>query len=85
MSSRDHIIANFGGILLPNGSYIDKYDCIHWYNVKGDRHREDGPAVIHKSGNSYWYLNNLGHPFNRWLKLTPTTEETKLLLRLQYA
>jgi hypothetical protein len=94
MSSRDHNITHFGAILLPNGSYIDKYGCIHWYNNKGERHREDGPALICpkgnsswnlNKGNSYWYLYNKGHPFNRWLKLAPISDENKMILKLQYA
>ena len=31
-----------------------------WY-INGERHREDGPAVIFSSGIQYWYLNGKLH------------------------
>jgi hypothetical protein len=32
-----------------------------YYNIKGHRHREDGPAIEYINGNKYWYSNNLHH------------------------
>jgi len=31
-----------------------------WY-LDGDRHRVDGPAVVHSSGTKEWWLNNQLH------------------------
>ena len=32
-----------------------------WRNDKGERHREDGPAVIYSDGEQYWYINGNLH------------------------
>jgi hypothetical protein len=69
----------------PDGSYLCERGDTYWYNKKGILHREDGPAVIWHDGRVCWYLNNREHTFNEYLKLTPITKETKLLLRLQYS
>ena len=29
-----------------------------WYNLNGQLHREDGPAVENTNGHKEWYLNN---------------------------
>ena len=36
-------------------------DRTEWYNLDGDLHREDGPAIEYASGNKYWFLNNKLH------------------------
>jgi len=32
-----------------------------WYNLKGQRHRTDGPAIEHANGTKYWYFNGKLH------------------------
>jgi hypothetical protein len=32
-----------------------------WRDEKGQYHREDGPAAIYPSGNSYWYNKGVLH------------------------
>jgi hypothetical protein len=85
MSSLSDNIEYANAIRQPDGSYINKHDNIAWYNEEGQLHKEDGHAVIWANGNSYWFLNGIQYTFNEWLKLTPITDEQKLLLRLQYA
>jgi hypothetical protein len=53
-----------------------------WLN---DRlHRVDGPAIEFSNGFVEWYLDGHRYHFERWLELTPKSEEEKLLLKLQY-
>ena len=75
-------------VIQPNGSYINKYGTINWFNNQGQYHRLDGPAIIYddwNGGEICWYINNTQYDFKEWLTLTPITDEQKLLLRLQYA
>lgn len=30
----------------------------YWYNFKGEKHNEFGPAVVYENGNKEWWLNN---------------------------
>jgi hypothetical protein len=83
-SSKDRNIAQFEAILLPDGSYINKYNHTTWYNAAGEIHKEDGPAIIYADRSFSWWLNSNAYTFNRWFKLTPISDEQKLLLRLQY-
>jgi len=32
-----------------------------WYNLNGQRHREDGPAIELADGNKSWYINGQCH------------------------
>ena len=32
-----------------------------WFNLNGERHREDGPAIEYASGGKYWYINSERH------------------------
>jgi len=34
--------------------YIDRTE---WFNIQGQRHREDGPAIEYANGSRFWYLN----------------------------
>jgi len=40
---------------------IDEYGTKHWYNDRGEFHREDGPAVEYASGNKEWWINGNLH------------------------
>jgi hypothetical protein len=77
-------IHHYGAKRQPNGSYIIASGTIHWYNDKGEYHRDNGPAITRPLGRSSWYLNGKRYPFNEWLTRTPISDEQKLLLRLQY-
>ena len=37
---------------------------IRYYNLRGQKHREDGPAVILPNGDKVWYLNGQVHRDN---------------------
>jgi hypothetical protein len=83
-SNRDYDMM-FGAVEQSDGSYIDDHnDRITWYNEAGAYHREDGPALITMTG-AGWYLNDDGYSFDDWLIKLNKSDETKLLLRLQYA
>jgi hypothetical protein len=32
-----------------------------WYNLNGELHREDGPAIEFDDGDKYWYINGERH------------------------
>jgi hypothetical protein len=58
-----------------------------WF-IHGNRHRIDGPAIIQPKSDGEiwlrWYLDGKHYPFDEFLKITPISEEQKLLLKLQY-
>jgi hypothetical protein len=83
-SIRDHDIDTYGAVEQPDGSYLHYDGEIHWYNKQGSRHCDYGPAILHSSGRVFWILHGISYEFDDWLKLTPITDEQKLLLRLQY-
>ena len=39
----------------------DKIGTVTYYNRLGDRHRDDGPAVIFADGTEIWYQNGVFH------------------------
>ena len=32
-----------------------------WFNLNGEHHREDGPAVEYTNGDKYWFINGKLH------------------------
>ena len=42
-------------------SYIGTQGAKTWENADGERHREDGPALIFTDGTQWWYQNGLLH------------------------
>jgi len=64
--------------------------CIEY--VDGDKdwvvndklHREDGPAEIFEE-NCYWSLNGKYYSFEEFIKITPISDEEKILLKLKYS
>jgi hypothetical protein len=85
-NSRDVAIQTCGAVIQQNGSYITLKKIILWFNEHGQLHRENGPAIIYPNSRPMFYYND--HPissFNEWIKLTPISDESKMLLRLQYA
>jgi hypothetical protein len=83
-NSRDYAIKKHAAVLQSNGSYLTSNDINIWFDTYGQPHRTDGPAVIYADGSIRWYINDTRYDFNKWLKLSPITDEQKLLLRLQY-
>jgi hypothetical protein len=81
-SRRDYEIT-FGAIEQPDGSYIDDNNRITWYNEKGKRHCDHGPAIKYKSG-AWWYIDGRIYSFDDWCNKLNKTDEDKMLLRLQY-
>ena len=84
MSSRLYHIREYEAVVQPDGSYLHEDGDVCWYSEVGDIHREDGPSIISPDGDVEWCLNNIVYTFNDWLKLTPISDEEKMLLRLQY-
>jgi hypothetical protein len=90
ISSRERHIIKYNAVASPDGSNLHNDGDVYWYNELGEIHREDGPSIRTDKSPSFlypvaWYLNDINYSFNEWLKLTPITDEQKLLLRLQYA
>jgi hypothetical protein len=83
-SKRDYAINNCEAVERSDGSYIDTYGDIAWYNKAGQYHRVDGPAVIFADGDVRWLLNDKNYSFADWLIKLNKTDETKMMLRLQY-
>jgi hypothetical protein len=93
-SNKTSHIRYYGAEEQPDGRWLHNDGDVYWYNEAGDVHREDGPAVIRNDqnlNNAYpswsklsWRFNGAAYEFNEWIKLTPISDEQKLLLRLQY-
>jgi hypothetical protein len=83
-SHRDVAINHGDAELQPDGSYLNKYGVITWYNDAGSVHKEDGPAII-MDERIRWFLNGTSYSFNEFITSTPITDEAKMMLRLQYA
>ena len=85
-STREVDIKYLGAEEQSDGSYLCTYGNIKWYNEEGDYHREEGPSKIFgKVGRVEWYLNGIEYQtFDHWLKLSPISDEDKMMLRLQY-
>jgi hypothetical protein len=84
LSSRDHELLFFRIVLQSDGSYIDKFGGVAWFNEEGEWHREDGPACISPSGIVEWFINGHLYSFAEWLIKSPVSDEVKMLLRLRY-
>tara|TARA_B110000238_G_scaffold100411_1_gene109423 strand:- start:650 stop:916 length:267 start_codon:yes stop_codon:yes gene_type:complete len=83
--NRDDDIRDFGAEEQSDGSYVDRDGCITWYNKHGEWHKEDGPGVIYDGGGEIdWFLNGVNYTFDEWIKLTPISDEQKMLFRLRY-
>jgi hypothetical protein len=84
-SNRDYDIEYRGAFEQSDGSYIDKFGYIKWYNELGQCHREDGPGVIYPEGDASWYLNGQPYLFADWLIKLNKSDEDAMMLRLRYA
>jgi len=58
---------------------------ISTYLLNDVLHKEDGPAKIYSNGIKLWYLNGKNYSFEEWLKLTPISDEEKILIKLKYS
>ena len=83
-SNRDFDIDKFDAIEQSDGSYVDRYGVITWYNELGQYHREDGPAIIFADGEVEWFIHCVEYSFADWLIELNKTDEDKMMLRLQY-
>ena len=83
-SSRDFAINNRGAELQPDGSYINEWGNILYFDESGGYHRAEGPAIFTTEGHIYWWLNDTQYTFNEWLKLSTISDEDKMMLRLRY-
>jgi hypothetical protein len=83
-SSRTYAIQEWEAEKQPDGSYIDRYDVISWYDYLGELHRLDGPAVIAPNSKMGWWIHGNGYSFDDWCTLVKISDEAKLLLKLQY-
>tara|TARA_R110000851_G_scaffold217801_1_gene370737 strand:+ start:478 stop:792 length:315 start_codon:yes stop_codon:yes gene_type:complete len=99
-SRRDHDIEYWGAVEQSDGSYLDKYGAINWYNEAGHVHREDGPAIYYphtdvvrywwvygercSTLDKYWYLNGVGYTFDKWCIFARIADDAKMMIRLQY-
>jgi len=39
-------------------------NCVEWYNLYGQLHREDGPALEYKDGGKEWWIHGIRHREN---------------------
>ena len=90
-SSRINHINDYDAVEQSDGSWLHDDGEVYWYNRIGEIHREDGPAVIVISGYNQrhidsveWYLNDEEYTLDEWIKLTPISDEDKMMLRLRY-
>ena len=84
-SSRDFVINKRGAELQPDGSYINEWGNILYFDESGGYHREDGPAVISSDGGVVeWWLNGNYYYVDDWLIELNKSDECKMMLRLCY-
>jgi hypothetical protein len=76
--TRDYNIENYGAIWQTNGSFINDYGHVFWYNNEGELHNETGPAVILHDGMESWYINGLRYSFVNWCLETGQSGESHL-------
>lgn len=62
--------------LWPNGD--------QWWCCCGKMHRTDGPAEIWSDGDVEWWLNDKHYTFGKWLEQVDVSDESKVMLKLQY-
>jgi|TARA_R110000744_G_scaffold362620_1_gene470710 hypothetical protein len=84
-STRDFIIKHYDAIEQSDDSYVDRDGVITWFNELGQYHREDGPSLIYPTGEIDWFLNGVNYTFADWCNKLNKPDESKMLLRLQYA
>jgi len=46
---------------MKSNPIIDDYGTKIWCNKKGQWHRLDGPAIVYKDGEKWWYLHGVRH------------------------
>jgi len=63
--------------LLSVGVFVARYDT-HWVNKQGQRHRSDGPAVIHNDGSKEWWVNGVQVTDPLTILLINTSKEVML-------
>jgi hypothetical protein len=83
-SNREYAIKFWGAVEQPDGSYLHKDGERFWYNSAGERHREDGPAIIGTNGKLSWVLHSYRYSFAEWLIKANISDEDAMLLRLRY-
>jgi hypothetical protein len=66
LSTKEFDIKHNGVVAHYDGTYINDIGSLFWYNEAGERHREDGPAIIFAGGTSCWYLNDTEYTYNEW-------------------
>jgi len=94
---REKDILEFGAHFQTQGSYINEFGritypcmkdeegCVLWYNMDGEYHREDGPAIIYTDDCEYYLNGKEFYDINEWLSALNKTDEEKMLLKLQYS
>jgi len=86
MRNKDKDIRLYDAVEQSDGSYMNSLGTILWYNEKGQRHREDGPAIILSYGRLLWFVNGTRYDsFDEWLEVGDISDEEKMLLKLRYA
>ena len=89
-TSKINHINDHDAVEQSDGSWLHNDGDVYWYNERGDTHREDGPAILRPdrpyigSRKVDWFLYDQLYTFDEWLKLTPISDEEKMLLRLRY-
>ena len=82
-TAREFDITFEGSQEQPDGSFIGSDGAVTWYNKDGQRHNETGPSCI-SAGKTFWSLNDNSYSFNEWCIELSISDETKMLLKLQY-
>jgi len=88
----EHDIKDYAAVALGDGSYLHNDGDVYWYNVNGEVHREDGPAVIRCDIEArvqgvqgvQWHLEDHKVSFESWFLVADCSDEKKMMLRLQY-
>jgi hypothetical protein len=85
-SMREYNAKHYGEVAQRDGSYINQYGSVSWYNAAGDFHRQDGPATLLESEKMFsWWLNGEYYTFESWCKKLNKSGNELTLLQAAYA
>jgi hypothetical protein len=84
-TTKEYHINTFGAVEQSDGSWLHSIDGqVYWYNKEGRIHREDGPAIVYPDSDIDWYLHGDEYEFDEWCTVVSISDESKMLLKLQY-
>jgi hypothetical protein len=71
----------YDAVKQDDGSYLDMFETVLWYNEQGMIHNESGPALITHDGICEWWIDGIQYSFDDWcVKLDKNIDEYASLI-----